>query len=224
MPQSTSNSSISYPSIHQPSHPCYEPDCSSVPSQIAQTNCMAIALRARLGLRSLARSIRSHQVQRSLIGLLAIGEMLSIGACATAKPQTKAAIEPISEAELAAKKLQQPLEQHLCSASVYPKSSPDWKIKRVVSLQGRGENFHAALEALCREADGQKFPAVVDIYYERALTAWSQHHAIRGTAVRYIDGFAPPTAPELSTIKPPETPKLTDEEPAPFGEGAQSKQ
>jgi hypothetical protein len=155
--------------------------------------------------------------------LIAIGLGCSIAACATVKAPAAATVEPIGESELAARKLQKPLDQHLCAAAVYPKASPDWKIKRVVSLQGRGENFQAALEALCREADGQKFPAVVDIYYERAFTAWSQHHAIRGTAIRYVEGFVPPQAPEQTSIKPPEMPKLTDDEPAPFGEGAPTK-
>ncbi len=178
---------------------------------------------ARPGLRSLELAARSRSGGRCLIGLMAIGLGCSIGACATAKPPAAAAIEPISESELAAKKLQKPLDQHLCAAAVYPKAAPDWKIKRVVSLQGRGENFQAALEALCREADGQKFPAVVDIYYERAFTAWSQHHAIRGTAIRYVEGFVPPQAPDPTSIKPPEMPKLTDDEPAPYGEGSPAK-
>lgn len=219
MPQSTSNPSSqptprrNHASVRSLHSPRFDP-----------VDRLAIAISVRRGVRSLVSSIRSRSGQRSLIGLLAIGASLAMGACSTAKLQTKAAIEPISESELAAKKLQQPLDQHLCAASVYPKSSPDWKIKRVVSLQGRGENFQAALEALCREADGQKFPAVVDIYYERAVTAWSQHHAIRGTAIRYVDGFAPPQAPELASIKAPEMPKLTDEEPAPYGEASQAKQ
>lgn len=152
-----------------------------------------------------------------------IALMLALGACATSKSPAGQRVGPMGEAELAAKKLQQPLDTHLCKAVVYPTARPEWKVARVVSLQGRGANFQAALEALCREADGHRLPAVVDLYYERAVTAWSPNHAIRGTAVRYGEGFEPPPAPELGSIKPPDMPKVTDEEPAPSGEAVPTK-
>lgn len=172
----------------------------------------------------IATSFRSGS--QSLSGrtlLIPIAVMLAFGGCVVNKNLVGKSVGPMGEAELAAKKLQLPLDTHLCKAVVYPTSRPDWKISRVVSLQGRGANFQAALESLCREADGQRLPAVVDIYYERAVTAWSQHHAIRGTAVRYGDGFEPPPAPELGSIKPPDMPKATDEEPAPSGEAIPTK-
>ncbi len=152
-----------------------------------------------------------------------IALMLVLGACVTSKSPAGQRVGPMGEAELAAKRLQQPLDTHLCKAVVYPTARPDWKISRVVSLQGRGTNFQAALEALCREADGHRLPAVVDLYYERAVTAWSPNHAIRGTAVRYGEGFEPPPAPEMGSIKPPDMPKSTDEEPAPSGEAVPPK-
>lgn len=168
-------------------------------------------------------SSASSRGGRTVGHLIAIGCLAGLTACATSKSPTAQRIGPVGEAELAAKKLQQPLDTHLCKAVVYPTAKPDWKISRVVSLQGRGTNFQAALEALCREADGHKLPAIVDIYYERAVTAWSPSHAIRGTAVRYGEGFEPPPAPELGSIKPPDMPKSTDEEPAPSGESVPAK-
>lgn len=127
---------------------------------------------------------------------------------------------PANENELAAKKLQQPLSEHLCQTLVFPVSRPNWKLVRVVSLSGRGPDFHSAVESLCREADGKQFPAVVDIYYERAVTAWSPSHVVRGTAVRFSDGFLPPPAPDRSQLTPPPFPKPTDEEPMPISENA----
>lgn len=150
-----------------------------------------------------------------LFGLIAIG---LLGGCVTGKAHPEKKIEPIGEAELAAKKLQDPLDKHLCKAAIHPIAKADWKLTRVASLIGRGPNFQAALEALCREADGQKFPAIVDIYYERAVTAWSPNHAVRGTAVRFGDGVDPPAPPELAAISPPLMPKATDDEPLPAGE------
>lgn len=152
---------------------------------------------------------------RLLVSAVAIA---SIVGCASGKALSEKKIGPIGEAELAAKKLQEPLEQHLCKAQIHPAAKPDWKMVRVVSLLGRGPTFVAALEALCREADGQKFPAIVDVYYERAVTAWSPNHSVRGTAVRFSDGFEPPAPPEHSAIAPPPMPKATDEEPLPAGE------
>jgi hypothetical protein len=156
--------------------------------------------------------------KRSARAQIAILLALCVGACVTNKSLLDKKAGPVGEGELAAKKLQAPLDKHLCKAAVYPMTKSDWKVARVVSLQGRGPNFQAALEALCREADGQKFPAIVDIYYERAVTAWSPNHALRGTAVRYGDGFEPPPPPEIASVTPPSMPKPTDEEPAPAGE------
>lgn len=181
------------------------------------------AIGVRRPISSPIRSGSIASVWRSTCTPIAIGLLLSSGACATNKSLIDKNAGPIGEAELAAKKLQEPLDKHLCKAAVYPLARPDWKVTRVVSLQGRGTNFQAALEALCREADGQKFPAIVDVYYERAVTAWSPNHALRGTAVRYSEGFEPPAAPELTSIKPPEMPKSTDEEPAPYGDAVPAK-
>jgi len=166
------------------------------------------------------RAVPVNPPKRPARAQIAILLALSIGACVSDKSLLDKKAGPIGEGELAAKKLQEPLDKHLCKAAIYPTTKPDWKVARVVSLQGRGPSFQAALEALCREADGQKFPAVVDIYYERAVTAWSPNHALRGTAVRYSDGFEPPTPPEIASVTPPSMPKPTDEEPAPSGEVA----
>jgi hypothetical protein len=142
--------------------------------------------------------------------------------CATPKKAAEAPIKAASETELAARFLQTPLENHRCKAAVYPHAKNSWKIARVVAVAGRGPSFVTALEALCRETDGLKLPAVVDIYYSRAPSGWSPNHEIRGTAIRYEDGFVPPHAPKLSDIKQPELPKNGDDEPAPQGEGQKS--
>ena len=42
---------------------------------------------------------------------------------------------------------------------------------------------------------------------------------IRGTAVRFDEGFAPPEPPSWEKIRPPEMPANLDVEPAPAGEG-----
>lgn len=127
--------------------------------------------------------------------------------------------QPISERDLAMRQLQAPLDQHLCKAAVYPTARADWRLVRVKSLAGRGPDFNTALEALCREADGHKFPAVVDIYFWRAPGGWSPNYELRGTAVRFEDGFDAPDAPSWESIRPPDMPKNLDEEPPPAGEG-----
>src|SRR5436190_784562 len=77
---------------------------------------------------------------------------------------------------LAARKLQRPLTDHLCRAAVYPTTDKAWQVSRVATLSGRGPTFLEAPEALCREADGLRLPAVVDIYYFRAPDGWSETH------------------------------------------------
>ena len=139
--------------------------------------------------------------------------------CAAPKKSAEAPVKAVTETELAARYLQTPLENHRCKAAVYPHAKTNWKITRVVAVAGRGPSFATALEALCRETDGLRLPAVVDIYYARTPSGWSPNHEIRGTAVRYEDGFVPPHSPKISDIKPPEMPQNTDEEPAPQGEG-----
>lgn len=158
-------------------------------------------------------------LQASLLGC---GLCALVAGCAAprkaAEPLTKAA----TETELAARYLQTPLENHRCKAAIYPHAKAAWKLVRVVAISGRGPNFATALEALCRETDGLKLPAVVDIYYSRPPSGWSPNHEIRGTAVRYEDGFTPPRAPKITEIHPPELPTNTDEEPAPQGESRKS--
>ena len=151
----------------------------------------------------------------SMLGLLGAG-------CAAPKKAAETPIKAVSEAELAARYLQTPLENHRCKAAVYPHAKNSWKIARVIAVAGRGPSFVTALEAMCRETDGLKLPAVVDIYYSRAPSGWSPNHEIRGTAIRYEDGFVPPHAPKLSDIKQPDMPKNNDDEPAPQGEGSKS--
>mgnify|MGYP000851726567 CR=1 FL=1 len=165
---------------------------------------------------SSSHSMRPSRRLKAWLGGLII--VSGLGGCVTGKAQTLKKNEPIGEAELAAKKLQEPLDKHLCKARIHPIAKADWKLTRVVSLVGRGPSFLAALEALCREADGNKYVAVVDLYYERAVTAWSPNHAVRGTAVRFGEGFEPPEPPDLTAISPPPMPKATDEEPLPAGE------
>jgi hypothetical protein len=140
--------------------------------------------------------------------------------CATPRASEAPSNKPISEQELALRHLQAPLDQHLCKAAVYPSARPDWRLVRVQSLAGRGTNFATALEALCREVDGQKLPAVVDIYFWRSPGGWSPNFELRGTAVRFEEGFTPPEAPAWESIKPPDMPTNLDEEPPPAGEGA----
>ena len=123
-----------------------------------------------------------------------------------------------TESELAARRLQPPLNQHLCSAAVYPNADQSWRMVRVVGLSGRGPDFISALEALCRETDGKKLPAVVDIYFTRAPSGWSNQYEIRGTAVRFEDSSQVPPAPDFNSIRQPEPPQNSDDEPAPQGE------
>jgi hypothetical protein len=139
--------------------------------------------------------------------------------CASSRSVPAPAGQPQSERDLASRQLQAPLDQHLCKAAIYPTARADWRIARVKSLSGRGTNFATALEALCREADGLGLPAVVDIYFWRAPGGWSPNYELRGTAIRFEEGFAAPDAPAWDSIRPPEMPKNLDEEPPPAGEG-----
>jgi hypothetical protein len=116
------------------------------------------------------------------------------------------------------RKLQAPLDQHMCTTAIYPIASQDWPLQRVQSFAGRGKTFQEALESLCREVEGRKLPAVVDIYFGRTPSGWSSQFEVRGTAVRFDDGFSPPPAPAWESIRPPEMP-TSNEEPLPAGEG-----
>jgi hypothetical protein len=127
---------------------------------------------------------------------------------------------PVSEKELAMRKLQQPLDQHQCKIAVYPSAGRDWQLERMQGLVGRGASFATALESLCREAEGRRAGAVVDLYYQRVPNGWSSTVELRGTAVRFETGFQPPPAPEWESIRPPELPTNLDSEPSPEGEGA----
>jgi len=138
--------------------------------------------------------------------------------CAAPRKAAELPAKAVTEKELAARYLQTPLENHRCKAAVYPHAKSGWRVVRVVSIAGRGPSFATALEALCRETDGLKLPAVVDIYYNRTPSGWSPNHEIRGTAVRYEDGFSPPHPPRITDIHPPELPQNNDVEPAPQGE------
>jgi hypothetical protein len=122
---------------------------STFSTEDAQVRGYAVALASRA----------SHQTVGMRAFCLSIAIALTTGACVSSGGLLDKKAGPIGEAELAAKKLQEPLDKHLCKAAIYPVARPDWKISRVQSLQGRGPSFQAALEALCREADGQKFPA-----------------------------------------------------------------
>ena len=145
--------------------------------------------------------------------------LTALGAsCAAPKKPAESPTKAVTETELAARYLQTPLENHRCKAAVYPHAKPNWKVVRVSAVAGRGPSFATALEALCRETDGLKLPAVVDIYYSRTPSGWSLNHEVRGTAVRYEDGFAPPHPPKMSDVRPPEMPRNMDDEPAPQGE------
>ena len=161
----------------------------------------------------------SSRVQLGIVGwaLVALG-----ASCAAPKKAADTPFKPVPESELAARYLQTPLENHRCKAAVFPHAKTSWKILRVSAVAGRGPSFATALEALCRETDGLKLPAVVDIYYQRTPSGWSPNHEIRGTAIRYEDGFVPPHAPKISDIRPPEMPQNSDDEPAPQGEGRKS--
>ncbi len=139
--------------------------------------------------------------------------LLGSAACGMSRSQQVEGFQPVSEKELAARQLQAPLDKHLCSAAVYPSAGAKWKLTRVAALAGRGPNFATALEALCREADGMKLPAVVDIYYWRTPSGWSPNYELRGTAVRYEEGFKPPEAPDFKDIHPPQMPHAGDEPP-----------
>lgn len=135
--------------------------------------------------------------------------------CSAQVQAPAAAHEPMSEKVLAARKLQQPLSQHLCQAAIYPAADARWEMSRVAVISGRGPTFREALEALCREADGLKAPAVVDLYYWRLPDGWTRSHEVRGTAVRF-QGSAPPP-PRFAEIQPPPPPDRSGSEPPPGG-------
>jgi hypothetical protein len=145
--------------------------------------------------------------------------LLTLPGCARLRKGSEQSFKPTPERELAAKQLQTGLDNHLCKAAVYPIAGADWQIERVTSLRGRGATFEMALEAMCREADGLKLPAVVDVYHWRAPSGWAPNFELRGTAVRFESGFTPPTAPDMKSIQAPGMP-TTDEEPPPAGETA----
>lgn len=154
-------------------------------------------------------------VHRHLVG--AVLALLGLIGCKAA-PLAVSDKRASTESELAARRLQPPLNQHLCSAAVYPNADQSWRMVRVVGLSGRGSDFISALEALCRETDGKKLPAVVDIYFTRAPSGWSNQFEIRGTAVRFEDSSQVPPAPDFNSIRQPEPPQNSDDEPAPQGE------
>lgn len=154
-------------------------------------------------------------VHRHLVG--AVLALLGLIGCKAA-PLAVSDKRASTESELAARRLQPPLNQHLCSAAVYPNAGQSWRMVRVVGLSGRGPDFISALEALCRETDGKKLPAVVDIYFTRAPSGWSNQFEIRGTAVRFEDSSQVPPAPDFNSIRQPEPPQNSDDEPAPQGE------
>lgn len=159
----------------------------------------------------------------SLVALgLGLAWAAELAGCANARTGPAGEMRPVSESELSRRKLQAPLEQHLCKVAVYPSSRQDWQLQRVKSFSGRGQSFEAALEALCREVEGQRLPAVVDIFFARAPSGWSPTFEVRGTAVRFEDGFTPPPPPEWSSIRAPEMPTNLDVEPPPAGEGKSS--
>lgn len=141
-----------------------------------------------------------------------------LGGCAAEGPVVVAENQPMSEKVLAARKLQRPLSEHMCRAAVYPQSDKGFQVSRVATLAGRGASFAEALEALCREADGLRLPAVVDIYYFRVPDGWSGVHEVRGVGVSYDAGFTPPQPPPFEGIRPPQPPQRTAAEPAPSGE------
>ncbi len=153
-------------------------------------------------------------------GLLPLAASLILSCGGPARVQAPVS-QAISEKVLAARKLQEPLEKHLCQAAVYPTSAADWRAERVPGLSGRGKSFLAALEALCREADGLHLSAVTDISYVRVPGGWSDSHELRGVGLRYEAGFARPPAPRFETISPPEM-SIPVSEPPPSGEAPAS--
>lgn len=126
---------------------------------------------------------------------------------------------PQSEKVLAARKLQQPLSQHLCKAAIYAQPERGWPLSEVTPITGRGPSFPAALEALCREADGLRLDAVTNIQYRRLPGGWSPAHELTASAIRFQAGFAAPAAPRFEDIPPP-GPVVWDKEPPPAGEVA----
>lgn len=140
---------------------------------------------------------------------------LGLAACATA-PEREGGVEPMSERTLAARKLQKPLTEVQCRAAVYPALGRDWPAESRVPVVGRGPSFAAALEALCREADGVQASAVGDLSY-RAPVGWGPSHEVRGTALRFSTGFSAPAAPERAALSPP-PPLRPGEEPPPASE------
>ena len=170
-------------------------------------------------------TVRRSPGGRVRLGLLLLGGLAGFAGlpgCARLRGSDQL-LKPTPERELAARHLQTPLEKHLCKAAVYPTAATDWRLVKVASLRGRGVSFEAALESLCREADGQRLPAIVDIFYWRIPGGWTPNYELRGTAVRFEDGFSPPTPPEWGNIRAPDMPPTTDEEPPPAGEVASKK-
>lgn len=145
----------------------------------------------------------------SSLHLCALG-FVGLWGCAAPAPAVN--FEPMSERTLAARKLQTPLTQRACRAAVYPRTDAGWPVATAVPIVGRGETFTAALEALCREADGQGAVAVADLFH-RPATGFSPSHEVRGTALRFAPGFTPPPAPDREAIPPPPRPSPGDEPP-----------
>lgn len=169
-------------------------------------------------------SIRSREGKARPLLVLLVGSLFS--GCANTKATVSSSSmlpPPSTEKELAMRKLQEPLEQTTCKVAIYPTAKQDWQVQRLQALVGRGKSFETALEALCREVEGRKLPAVVDIYYGRVPSGWSPNFEVRGTAVRFEGGFSPPPPPSRSSIHPPEMPTNIDVEPAPAGERSSSR-
>jgi hypothetical protein len=159
------------------------------------------------------RSARLHTEKRGILPLT----LAVLCSCGGPEKVQAPASQAISEKVLAARKLQQPLDTHLCQAAVYPTSAAEWQVTRVQVLSGRGKTFQAALEALCREADGLRLPAVTDITYVRLPGGWADAHELRGMGIRYESGFVPPPPPPFQSIPPPEM-QMPAQEPPPSGE------
>jgi hypothetical protein len=155
------------------------------------------------------------------LGALGLAITALLGGCASGSAAVNPG-SPVPEKELAMRRLQQPLDQHLCKVAIYPTAGRDWQLERLQGLAGRGQSFAAALESLCREGEGRRAVAIVDLYYQRLPNGWSSSYEVHGTAVRFDAGFAPPPAPNWESIRPPEMPTNLDAEPAPQGEGASS--
>jgi hypothetical protein len=152
-----------------------------------------------------------------MVSLLRTAALLCLLSGCGVQGRSVADIGPMSEKVLAARKLKQPLSRHLCQAAVYPSADRAWRVTPVAALSGRGTTFQEALEALCREADGLRLPAVADIHYIRPPSGWTGTQEVRGTGLAYEPGFTPPPPPGFAEIQPPPLPRAAVE-PPPAGE------